>query len=97
MRTESTDIDFRFIEEAQAVDGIRRMVIRVSEGEITIARSEDSQLRYFVELQGIQAELDAWSSKVRKAESIAILEIMENDFVQIWQMQCFYPFTYFGH
>ena len=48
MRTEGIDIDFRFIEDIQDVEGIRRIVIRVSEGNIIVTGSEDSQLRYFL-------------------------------------------------
>jgi DUF4097 and DUF4098 domain-containing protein YvlB len=83
MRTEGVDIDFRFLEDVQSTENIRRIVIRVSEGDVSITASNDSDLRYSIELEGIPGEIDAWSCSVRRAESVAILDAMANDFVRI--------------
>ena len=91
MRTEGIDIDFRFLEDIQDVEGIRRIVIRVSEGNIIVTRSEDPRLRYFVELQGVPGEIDTWSCRFRRAESIAIIEAIGNDFVRIGKCNIFIP------
>jgi len=91
MRTEGIDIDFRFIEDIQDVEGIRRIVIRVSEGNIIVTGSEDSQLRYFIELQGVSEEIDTWSCRFRRAESIAIIEVIANDYVRIGKCNIFIP------
>jgi len=91
MRTEGVDIDFRFIEDVQSIENIRRIVIRVSEGDITVIKSHDVYLRYYIELEGVSGEIDAWSCKVRRAESIAILNVMGNDFVRISKCSVFIP------
>ncbi len=91
MRTEGVDIDFRFIEDVQSIENIRRIVLRVSEGDITVIKSHDVYLRYYIELEGVSGEIDAWSCKVRRAESIAILNVMGNDFVRISKCSVFIP------
>ena len=83
MRTEGVDIDFRFFEDVQSVENARRVVLRVSEGDITVSKSEDANLHYYVELEGTPGEIDTWSCKLRHAESIAILEVMDNDYVRV--------------
>jgi hypothetical protein len=57
MRTEGVDIDFRFIEDVQSIENIRRIVLRVSEGDITVIKSHDVYLRYYIELEGVSAKL----------------------------------------
>jgi DUF4097 and DUF4098 domain-containing protein YvlB len=91
MRTEGVDIDFRFFEDVQSIENTRRIVLRVSEGDITVTRSEDADLHYYVELEGVSGEIDAWSCRVRHAESIAILDVMANDFVRINKCDVFIP------
>jgi DUF4097 and DUF4098 domain-containing protein YvlB len=91
MRTEGVDIDFRFVEDVQSIENVRRIVLRVSEGDITVTKSDDAELRYCVELEGASAEIDAWSCRVRHAESIAILDVMANDFVRISKCSVFIP------
>ncbi len=90
MRTEGVDIDFRFVEDVQSLENVRRIVLRVSEGDITVTKSDDAELRYCVELEGASAEIDAWSCRVRHAESIA-LDVMANDFVRISKCSVFIP------
>jgi DUF4097 and DUF4098 domain-containing protein YvlB len=91
MRAESIDIDFRFIEDIQNIENTRRIVLRISEGEISVTQSEDDQLRYFIELEGASSEIESWSCALRRAESLAILDMSANDFVRIRKCSVFIP------
>ncbi len=91
MRTEGVDIDFRFIEDVQSVENVRRIVLRISEGEINITQSEDREFRYFIELEGASGVLDNWRCGLRRAESIAILDIMAGEFVRVRKCNVYIP------
>lgn len=91
MRTEGVDIDFRFLEDVQSIEHIRRLVIRVSEGDVSVTVSNSNDLRYSIELEGMPGEIDTWSCSVRRAESLAILDAMSNDFVRIAKCNIYVP------
>lgn len=91
MRTEGVDIDFRFVEDVQRIDHVRRIVLRVSEGDITVTKSEDANLYYSIELEGASSEIDTWSCRLRHAESIAILDVIGNEFVRIGKCTVYIP------
>lgn len=91
MRTEGVDIDFRFIEDIQSVENVRRIVLRVPDGEISVTESEDRELRYFIELEGASGELESWTCRLRRAESIAILDVMAGEFVRVRKCNVFIP------
>lgn len=74
MRTEGVDVGIRFIEGTMQADGIRRLVLRIQEGEIHLAPSNDGTIHYAVEIEGQPELLPTWNCMIKKLEGITILQ-----------------------
>lgn len=73
MRTEGADLEIRYVQETIEQEAVERMVVRFSEGALTISASVDGLIHAEYELHGSASGVGRWRSSVRRHDTILIL------------------------